>query len=228
MAELLEGKSPQDIWPIICALANQNAVLLNTINLNCSLVRTDIEVDILKGEFGDMVALKNEFSRLLEVNKELRNRIEYSEMELASIKEGLSVRGIGYRADYEAIKQVFPNATKKPFSILSLSDFVMFVEDPVEAASKGLCPYAAIEAWHDLGEIEIDKIKETLAAFIVKFPDLLFSIKTLKEDWEVAQSTSSVSESIEYFRQAGDDTMVDAIELCAKSLVGDAESRAFS
>lgn len=139
----------------------------------------------------------------------LNERIENLEKQLS----GLSIRDIGIQADKVAMKRVFPNAMNKPFSIRSLRNLKRFIEDPAKATTDSICPVGAAAAWNQMDDTEKNQIRANLDALLQESPCLLFSIKTLKENWTVA------SESIDHFRSVEDDTMIDAVELCAKILI---------
>ena len=215
--EDLEGKSHQELWLYFCTLSNHNVALLNTINqLNGSLHSKEDEINILRCELSDMAVLKSKVASLQSENSDLTLRLKKLEEELGSIKEGLSAREIGSRADTAALKKVFPNVTKKPFSIRSLANFVKFIENPEKATSDCLCPNGAAEAWSEMLESDKNSIKGKLVTLFEQYPGLLFSIKTLKDNWKVVHTITSMDDSLKNFRDLGDDTMVDAIEVCAK------------
>ena len=214
--EDLEGKSTQEIWLIICALANHNSLLLSTVNeLNGSIHRKDQEINIVRGELSDMATLKAEVLRLSADNQDLKSEVEKLKKDLALIKEGLSAREIGIQADIAALKSVFPDATKKPFSIQTLANFEKFIENPERATKDSRCPPGATEAWNDMDKIRKDMIVGKLNDLLKKYPSLLFSIKTLKANWKDAHTITSVDASIEHYLGLGNETMVDAIKLCA-------------
>ena len=217
--EDLDGKSKEEIWLIICNLITNNVTLGNIINqLNGAIVRKDEEINILRTELSDMATLKNEVAKLLDSNKDLNKRIEDLEKRFAAIEEGLSAHEIGSQADMAAIKRVFPNATKKPFSIRSFANLVKFIKNPSKAADESLCPEGAAEAWDAMDENDKNQIKQNLDELLRQYPDLLYSINILKDNWKVAHTITSVYDSIDHFRSIGDDAMVDAIELCARLL----------
>ena len=228
----LEGKTLPEIWSIICALSNYNSSLLNTIiQLNGTIRQKDDDINILRGQLSDMAALKTTYARLCEETKVLEmrisellsnevsseRRISELENEVASIKEGISAREIGNRADNVALKKVFPNAMKRPFCIRTLSNLVKFIDDPKQSAKDGLCSPEALASWSRMNDAEINNIKEKLSTLTNEFPALMFSIKTLKDNWKVAHNITTVSGTIDYFRALGDE-MVDALEICSQLL----------
>jgi len=218
--EDLEGKSKEEIWCIFCGLAANNAALASTIaQLNGVIIRKDEEINILRGELSDIATLKKKVATLLDENNNLIKRIENLENQLATIKQGLSAREIGSQADTIAMKRVFPDSTKKPFSLRSLANLAAFIANPVNATENSLCPPGAVEAWNAMEDVERNTIKSKLDELLKTFPALLFSIKTLKDNWKIAHTITSVSEAIGHFRELGDETMVEAIELCAILLV---------
>ena len=180
-----------------------------------------------------MADLKTEFARLCEETKVLKmqisellsnevsseRRISEIENEVASIKEGISAREIGNRADNAALKKVFPNAMKRPFCIRTLSNLVKFIDDPKQSAKDGLCSPEALASWSKMDDAEINNIKEKLSILTNESPALIFSIKTLTDDWtKVAHNITTVSGTIDYFRTLGDEEMVDALEICSQLL----------
>ena len=214
-------------------MTTYNFSLLNTIiQLNGTICQKD-DINILRGPLSDMADIKTEFARLCEETKVLEmrisellsnevsseRRISEIENEVASIKEGISAREIGNRADNAALKKVFPNAMKRPFCIRTLSNLVKFMDDPKQSAKDGLCSPEALASWSKMDDAEINNIKEKLSILTNESPALIFSIKTLTDDWtKVAHNITTVSGTIDYFRTLGDEEMVDALEICSQLL----------
>jgi hypothetical protein len=218
--EDLEGKSPQEIWSVICGLANYNASLLNTISLlNGTIRQKDADINILRGELSDIATLRSEYARLLQENEDLKKRIGALEKEFAVITEGLPAREIGNRADIAALKKVFPGASKKPYSIRSLTNLEQFIDDPSRAFSNSLCPPGAVEAWNAMCDIDKNEIKANLLALKDAHPGLIYSIKTLKSNYAYAHTINCITDINDYFRQLGDEIMVDAIQVCSQLLL---------
>lgn len=234
--EDLEGKTPQELWSIFCSLLTTNAALLNTIQqLQGSLPQKNEEINILRGALSDMATLKKNVETLLVETQDLRKQMEtllvetqdlrkqmenfQKELnELKPMKKGLTIRGIGNQVDLAAMKKVFPDALKKPFLIKSLVNLEAFIENPARTTKELRCAPGAADAWNNMEEGEKLAIKINLASLLERYPTLLFSIQTLKSNWQCVGAVTNIHDSIEFFRGQESDEMVDSIELCAKLL----------
>ena len=166
-------------------------------------------------KFEDM---EKDYAEMKSNNKEMLERFEGMEKSLATIKESLSAREIGIQADRVAIKRVFAAASKYPFSIRSFSNLNKLINDPKKAPGLSVGSSEAAAAWLAMDKHQRDLIVQKRDELIEQFPNLIDSIKRLKDQWPVAHNITSVTGSIEHFRRVGDKDMVSALEECSNLL----------
>ena len=179
-------------------------------NDNTKLIMDNTEI---KNHNEKMLGLMlQKFEGMEKNNADLLQRFEGIEKSLATIKESLSAREIGNRSYRAAIKRVFPAATKYTFFIRSFSNLNKLNKDPKKAPINGL------SVWLAMDKPQWDLITQKRDELIEQFPNLIDSIKRLKDQWPVAHNITSVTGSIEHFRRVGDKDMVSALEECSNLL----------
>jgi hypothetical protein len=132
---------------------------------------------------------------------------------LDEVVQPISARQMATNADNAAIDAIFPQCRKKPYCLRSYSNLLCFLSKPESDEFTG--PLAPA-AWLELTEDERTAIKTKADQFVVNNPYLKVSIKTLKsEAWKQAYSTTTVEETLKFYKQQGDEGACDAVSVCA-------------
>ena len=132
------------------------------------------------------------------VYTDLANRIDRFNIELATLKHGSIARDIGRRTDQASIHRVFPEAARSPYGLFTLAGLKAFLEDPDDAIAEGHCLSGANLAWQQVDEKEKEMIREKLKKLLCEFPDFLFLIGVLKDDWQYTHTITFANETGEY------------------------------
>ena len=145
-------------------------------------------------------------------------RFDFVKKYLDEVRASGFISEIGNQADLAAMKLVFPAAQRKPFLIVSFANLNKFIDDPNKATESSLCYSEAFAAWVAMDKNQRDLIAQKRNELIKQFPNLVFFINMLKNNWPVAHTFTSVEDAIEHYRSVSDEGMVAAMETCSKLL----------
>jgi septal ring factor EnvC (AmiA/AmiB activator) len=194
---------------------------------NNQLREKDAEIATLRMELREIDDLKTTIKNLRSENEDLRARLQHLEQtntalesrvrkvesDFNNIRHSLSAREYGNRADRKAIKIVFPRASQRPYCIRSFSNLVAFVENPANAEKMNLCLPGAKDIWDTLEESDRANIHRKISNLEAAYPELQYSIKTLKDSAnDAAHSITSFEETSVHFED--DEVMRYAIGVC--------------
>jgi hypothetical protein len=218
----LEGMTPEHLWKIYSTLAEENAMLIARLSgkeAEHQLLVTRLQsVDRLQSE---VVRLRDENEKLRTQNEELNVRLTTTVEDLTDVRHRLTTmeltlgsREIANQTESKAMKEIFPNCTKRPYSLRSLQNLTDFLEDPHKAQRRGLCMPGALAAWEAMSAEEHNTILQNQRVFDADFPSLLCHIQNLKENGVMtAHQATSLDETIAHFRGLDDD-LADGLECC--------------
>jgi DNA repair exonuclease SbcCD ATPase subunit len=167
-----------------------------TAQLSSQIVKLTNELTDVKNELTDV---KNE---LTDVKKELNN-----------IVNTLSAREIGASADRFALNQIFPNCRGKKFSIQTLAELNVFLNN-INLNNKSVSKKAKT-SWVQLSHQERVRIKDDFDKMLNTHPGLLDHIKYLKSHNHYAHRISG-NGKIErtYFYLKNNIRMTEGIDCC--------------
>lgn len=180
------------------------------IDLSAKIVQSHNENELMKQE---IALLSLNFSlELSNVKSELADVTE----RLDEVTQPISARQIASNADNAAINAIFPEWRNKPYNLRSYSSLLSFLSKPeFDRFTEPLAP----AAWLALTEEERVKIKSKADKFAVDNPYIKISIETLKsEASRQAYGTATVDETINFYKQQGDEEAFEAVSECDKFL----------
>lgn len=198
-----KAKSIEDLSVKIVQLKHENEELRQSLLvLAASSKSTTQELD----------AVKNELKHIKATSAAMQRKLD-------QVIQPLSARQIAADADTAAMDLVFPNCRKKPFCLRSLSNLVKFVRNPSSAEVQDYVSPLGPQAWLNLPEEKREAIRANIERLSMERPYLASCIKTLKDSaWKQAHSTTTVSETVEFYKNTGDDVAAEAVEECAQFL----------
>jgi ATP-dependent Lon protease len=148
-----------------------------------------------------------------EISRRFEEELTEVKKELNNIVNTLSAREIGASADRFALNQIFPNCRGKKFSIQTLAELNVFLNN-INLNNK-LVSKEAKTSWVQLSHQERDRIKDDFDKMLNAHPGLLDHIKYLKSHNHYAHRISG-NGKIErtYFYLKNNIRMTEGIDCC--------------
>lgn len=160
--------------------------------------------------------LKNLVEDAKQKSQDLKKSVDELEKRIARLEDLIQPNFIHQMAtdcEKTAMEVIFPLCRKKPYYLRSYSNLLMFLSEPDSDKFTG--PFAPA-AWMQLPEEERAAITTRAKQFVASNQDLKVAIWTLRSAaWKHTRSTRTVEETLNVYKQLGDDETCEAITVCA-------------